>query len=81
MAVTALPRAAWGERLVDLWSLIKFKQTALLLVTGRDAVDRSQHSPADRGASTSSGSTRLSSAFPPGARNRGASSRCDSSAG
>lgn len=34
MTVTALPRAAWEQRLVDLWSLIKFKQTALLLVTG-----------------------------------------------
>lgn len=34
MTVTALRRAVWMQRLVDLWSLTKLKQTALLLVTG-----------------------------------------------
>lgn len=34
MAITTLPRAAWTQRFADFWALIKFKQTALLLVTG-----------------------------------------------
>ncbi len=34
MAITTLRKAAWTQRLDDFWALIKFKQTALLLVTG-----------------------------------------------